>query len=44
MIRPDHSSLSVVRQCRQLSISRSSYYHTTVGESAWIQIRLKSHS
>ena len=34
MIQPDHSSLSVARQCRLLSISRSSYYHTPVGESA----------
>ncbi len=34
MIRPDHSSLSVARQCRLLSISRSSYYHRPVGESA----------
>ncbi len=35
MIQPDHSSLSVARQCRLLSISRSSYYHRPVGESAW---------
>ena len=35
MIQPNHSSLSVARQCRLLSISRSSYYHTAVGESAW---------
>ena len=35
MIRPEYSSLSVARQCRLLSISRSSYYHTGVGESAW---------
>ena len=34
MIRPEHSSLSVTRQCRLLSISRSSYYHRPVGESA----------
>jgi len=34
MIRPDHSSLSVARQCRLLSISRSSFYHTPLGESA----------
>ena len=34
MIRPDHSSLSVARQCGLLSISRSSYYHRPVGESA----------
>ena len=35
MIRPDNSTLSVARQCRLLSISRSSYYHRPVGESAW---------
>jgi len=35
MIRPGNSSLSVTRQCRLLSISRSSYYHMGVGESAW---------
>ena len=34
MIQPEHSSLSVARQCRLLSISRSSYYHTAAGESA----------
>ena len=34
MTRPDHSSLLVARQCGLLSISRSSYYHRPVGESA----------
>jgi putative transposase len=34
MIRPDHSSLSLARQCRLLSISRSSYYHKPKGESS----------
>jgi putative transposase len=34
MIRPDHSSLSVARQCRLLSIGRSSYYHAPAGENA----------
>ncbi len=34
MIRPNHSSLSAARQCRLLSISRSSYYHRPAGESA----------
>ncbi len=34
MIRPDHSNLSVARQCRLLSISRSSFYHMPLGESA----------
>jgi len=33
MIRPDHPSLSIVRQCRLVSISRSSFYHTPRGES-----------
>jgi putative transposase len=34
MIRPDHSSLSLARQCRLLSISRLSYYHKPKGESS----------
>ena len=34
MIRPDHPSLSIVRQCRLASISRSSFYHVPRGESA----------
>ena len=34
MIRPDHPSLSIVRQCRLVSISRSSFYHVPRGESA----------
>ncbi len=34
MIRPDHSSLSVARQCRLLSISRSSFYRKPMGESS----------
>ncbi len=33
MIRPDHPSLSIVRQCRLVSISRSGFYHTPRGES-----------
>jgi putative transposase len=33
MIQPNHFSLSVSRQCRLLSISRSSYYHAPRGES-----------
>jgi len=33
MIRPDHPDLSIVRQCRLASISRSSYYHEGRGES-----------
>ena len=33
MIRPDHPSLSIVRQCRIVSISRSAYYHKARGES-----------
>ena len=35
MVQPDNSSLSVARQCRLLSIGRSSDYHGPVGESAW---------
>ena len=34
MIRRDHSELSLSRQCRLLSISRSSLYHEAKGESA----------
>ena len=34
MIRRDHPDLSLSRQCRLLSISRSSLYHTRQGESA----------
>ena len=33
MIRPDHPDLSIVRQCRLVSISRSGYYHKAQGES-----------
>ena len=34
MIRPDHPTLSIVRQCRLASISRSTFYHMPRGESA----------
>ena len=34
MIRRDHPELSLSRQCRSLSVSRSSLYHTPQGESA----------
>lgn len=33
MITPDHPSLSVSRQCKLVSISRSSFYHAPRGES-----------
>ncbi len=33
MIRPDHPNLSIVRQCRLASISRSTVYHVPRGES-----------
>jgi len=33
MIRPDHPSLSIVRQCRLMSIGRSTFYHVPKGES-----------
>jgi len=33
MIRPGHPTLSIVRQCRLVSISRSGYYHKAQGES-----------
>ncbi len=34
MIQPDQSRLSIVRQCRLASISRSTFYHVPRGESA----------
>jgi len=34
MIRPDHPTLSIVRQYRLVSISRSSFYHVSSGETA----------
>jgi len=34
LIEPEHSSLSVVRQCELVSISRSSFYYQPVGETA----------
>ncbi len=33
MIERDHSKLAIVKQCRLLSISRSSFYHEPKGES-----------
>ncbi len=32
MIQPGHSTLSIVRQCRLASISRSTFDHVPVGE------------
>ena len=34
MIEPEHPSLSVVRQCELVSISRSSFYYQRMGETA----------
>ena len=34
VIEPEHSGLSVVRQCELVSISRSSFYYQPVGETA----------
>ena len=34
MIERDHPKLAIVKQCGLLSISRSSYYHDSKGESA----------
>ena len=34
MIEPEHPSLSVVRQCELVSISRSSFYYQPAGETA----------
>ena len=33
MIEPDHPELSIGRQCRLLSISRSSFYYSHLGEA-----------
>ncbi|KZY03113.1 hypothetical protein A3747_20830 [Sulfitobacter sp. HI0076] len=34
MVEPDHPQLSVVQQCKLLSIARSSFYYTPKGETA----------
>ena len=34
LIEPGHGQLSIVRQCELVSISRSSFYHLPVGETA----------
>ena len=33
MIEPDHSRLSIVRQCQLVSIARSAHYYAGKGES-----------
>ncbi len=44
-IEPEHSSLSVVRQCELVSISRSRFYDQPVGETAeTLALRLLSGS
>ncbi len=35
MIDKDHPSLSIAKQCRLLSISRSSFYYEPKGETAF---------
>jgi len=34
LIEPEHSQISIVRQCELLDLPRSSYYYQPVGESA----------
>ncbi len=34
LVEPHHPSLSIVRQCQLVSISRSGFYHRPVGETA----------
>ena len=34
LVEPEHAQLSIVRQCELVSISRSSFYHRPVGETA----------
>ena len=42
MIAPEHLSLSVVRECERVSISRSSFYYQPAGETvaklAWMRL------
>ena len=33
MVDPNHPRISIVRQCRLVSIARSSFYYTGTGES-----------
>ena len=33
MIRPGHPDLSIIQQCRLVSIGRSTFYHVPRGES-----------
>ncbi len=33
MIEPEHSRLSILRQCELISISRSAFYHRPAGET-----------
>ena len=40
MIEPDHSRLSIVRQCALVRIARSSHYYTGKGESTLKLMRL----
>ncbi len=35
MIEPEHSRMSIVKQCELMSISRSSYYYEGQGESGF---------
>ena len=35
MIEPEHPSISIVKQCELVSISRSSYYYEGKGESGF---------
>ncbi len=39
MVQADHASLSVVRQCALLSISRSGFYYELIGEDAETLVR-----
>ena len=35
MIEPEHPTMSIVKQCELVSISRSSYYYEGKGESGF---------
>ena len=45
MVDPDQAALSITRQCRLLSIARSSFYYEGTGESLpWCTTPLRAES
>ena len=43
MIEPDNPDLSICKQCKLLSISRSSFYYTSKGEAARVPLLRGNH-